>query len=435
MQGSFPPGAHWASALEPDVDYQAQVKERSDVIEREIHRIATLRHPGGAAPPVPPLNPLLTYAAGPFPPTAFFRLEGETYYILWNLPNQTTRPGAQGHYTITTVVTGAAGAYLSRPFLRPVQNAGPVAQDPDAPSSLPTDADPRRSPPDPMYCVPGRDYIVPNNPIAYLEVGSAVLRRALEEAETLDLAFARRMEGLGNVTSQVCWDCLDPDYDPSDRPAVMHQFLGRYLSRFYDGVDPETGPPTEEVADEALHKHKAFCQSWAKKHYKGLTPVITGPAEALASQFYPFLEGRFHPNARLTRMELARVLMRHPDTAAEFASCLHFYGSSLEQARGGRNASYKQMTSVSSYLAVGNKRLGDLLGSKMAQLAQLFLDLADPHRRRFHPYVVDWHTILGQMPQIHRYFRNTAVVQGLFRRAQQNGGAAAHVPPWRRGRR
>ena len=70
----------------------------------------------------------------------------------------------------------------------------------------------------------------------------------------------------------------------------------------------------------------------------------------------------------------------------------------------------------------------------MPELTQLFLGLADQHERWFHPQIVDWHAILGQLPQVHRYFKNSAAVQGLIRRARRNGADAAHVPPWRAGR-
>jgi CheY-like chemotaxis protein len=40
----------------------------------------------------------------------------------------------------------------------------------------------------------------------------------------------------------------------------------------------------------------------------------------------------------------------------------------LEQARGGRNASYKQMSTVAAYRAASHKRFGDLLGTKMNEL-------------------------------------------------------------------
>lgn len=429
MQGAFPENADWQAVLDPGVDYQAQLQERSDMIEREMIRITNNRRGPGAGGPLP-MDPLLTHTFPAAAPTPHFQLNGSTVYILKDMPESPLRDGIWGHYVVTTVGFGGPPAE-ARPLLRAVANALPIPAPPGAPGTMPSDL---RLRPSPTYCVPIRDYILPTVPASYLEIGIFKLKRALEEAEALDLAFSRRMEGLGNVASQVCWDCLDPDYDPSDRPAVMEQFMGKYLARFYDGIDPESGPPTEDVADEAVHKHKAFCQSWARKHYKTLTPAVTAPAEALASEFYPFLEGRFHPAAKLSRAELARVLMRHPDTAAEFASCLHYYGSSLEQARGGRNASYKQMSTVNAYRAISHKRLGDLLGRKMPELTQLFLDLADQHERWFHPQIVDWHAILGQLPQVHRYFKNSAAVQGLIRRARRNGADAAHVPPWRAGR-
>ena len=432
MQGAFPENADWQAALDPDADHQAQIQQRSDLIEREMIRITNRRRgPGGAGggrPPVP-LDPLLDYTAPPAPPTPKFQVDGRTYYVLKGLPDTRARDGVWGHYRVTTVGFGPVPE--ARPLMNPTLNPVAILPPANAPGMSMHD---RRLVPSGVYCRPDRDYILPQVPALYQEIGIDVLRRTLERAEALDLAFSRRMEGLGNVTSQVCWDCLDPDYDPSDRPAVMEQFMGKYLSRFYDGIDPESGPPTENVADEALHKHKAFCQSWARKHYKALTPAVTAPTEALASEFYPFVEGRFHTDARLTRMELARVLMRHPETAAEFASSLHYYGTSLEQARGGRNASYKQMTAVNTYRAISHKRLGDLLGAKMGELTAVFQALADPHDRAFHPLIVDWHAILGQMPQVHRYFKNSAALQGLIKRARRNGTDAAHVPPWRAGR-
>lgn len=232
----------------------------------------------------------------------------------------------------------------------------------------------------------------------------------------------------------MCWDCLDPDYDPSDRKAVMDQFMGKYLSRFYGGIDPEAGPATNLVADEALHKHKAFCQAWAKKHYKTLTPAVTAPAESLAAEFYPYIEPWFPANSRkLTHAELARLLMRYEPVAAEFATCLHFYSTSLEQARGGRNASYKQMSTVSTYRAMSHKRFGDLLAAKMVELRALFtIVMGSPHYRQFDETIVDWHAILGQMPQMHRFFKNDSLVQGLLKTAaRRNGADATHVPPWR----
>jgi len=216
----------------------------------------------------------------------------------------------------------------------------------------------------------------------------------------------------------------------------MDQFMAKYLGRFYTGIDPEMGPATNLVADEVMHKHKAFCLAWAKKHYKTLTPAVTAPAEALATEFYPFIESWFSQKKsqkKLTTAELARVFMRFEPVASEFATCLHFYGTSLEQARGGRNASYKQMTTVNTYRAMSHKRFGDLLAAKMQQLQDHFAMLGENlHNRLFHPTIVDWYCILGQMPHTHRFFQNDSVVQDLLKTsARQSRADAAHVPPWR----
>jgi hypothetical protein len=431
MQGAFPENADWESALNPEVDDSVKRKMRSDLLERELARLARNRADG--APADPPRDP---YVEGPYPPSAFFHLDGKKYYILKApFEKERARQGVLGHYIVATVVTETRGNHrkFCRPFLnqKRIATADRVPLPNGSPGTAQGDV---RNPPSKIYCVLGRDYIVPNNVNPYFEIGVQVLRDSLEVAESLDLAFARRMEGLNNVASEVCWDCLDPDYDPSDRPAVMEQFMSKYLARFYDEIDPNDGPSASDVSDEALHKHKAFCQAWARKHYRTLTPAITSPAEALVSEYYPYLESKFAPNARLTRAELARLFMRHPDISAEFASCLHHFSTNLEQTRGGRNASYKQMTYTSMARAASYKRMGDLLGQKMTVLVDLFHQLADTHNRHFHHMIVDWYAILGQMPQVHRFFFNSSSLTSSVKRARRDAAAAAHIPPWRTGR-
>jgi hypothetical protein len=431
MQGSFKAlGADWNSALAPGADDEAQRQKRSDDVEQQLAWFTRMRNnPQAPAPPNP-----MAYAQI-FPPTPHFKYRGETFYIL-NGPmreDMECQNGAYGHYLVTTTDIIAHPGYArpihSRIEIAPARRVQP---DQDAPGMLYGDT---LLVPDPTYCIPYVHYTTPTlaqaNP--YREVGLERLKEALESAEALDLAFARRMEGLGNVAPQACWDCLDPDYDPSDRQAVMDQFMAKYLGRFYNGIDPELGPATSLVSDEVLHKHKAFCQAWVKKHYKTLTPAITAPAESLAAEFYPYIEPWFEPNRKLTHAELARVLMRFEPTAAEFATCLHYYSTSLEQARGGRNASYKQMSTVSTNRAITHKRFGDLLANKMIELRVVFHKLGmTPQNRYFDPLIVDWHAILGQMPETHRFFRNDSLVQGLLRQApRRNGADGAHVPPWR----
>ena len=433
MQGAFPGGVDWDGALDPGPDEAAQATQRSNQIDRELQRLTRLRNGQAPAPPAPP-DPLDFTAV--FPPAPHFKLEDNTFYIL-KMPGQleaVARPGEYGHYIVTTVNVPTNPGFC-RPILA-TQAIPPAYQTTFTDNTFPGYGhNDNRYRPDPAYCTPYVHYTLPGhtqNGALYYEIGLRALKDSLEKAEALDLAFARRMEGLGYVSSQVCWDCLDPDYDPSDRESVMDQFMGKYLGRFYDGVDPHGAVPTSELVDEAVHKHKQFCQAWAKKHYKTLTPAVTAPAEALASEFFPYIEPWIPEGVNLTRAEFARILMRLPDIAPDFASCLHFYGTSLEQARGGRNASYKQMSVVSTYRALSHKRFGDLLANKATLLRSVFRDLArDMHERHFSFCVIDWHTILGQMPQVHRLFQNAPVIQGLIRTTRRAPNEAAHVPPWR----
>ena len=427
MQGSFPAGADWANALRPGNDERVERLVRSDMVERRLHDMA-MRGPG---PAPPALAARLDYIAGPFPPTTCFKVAGVTYYILRNgCENELARPGIFGHYLVTMVVIRPSQRFVCRPFINATRFTNAIDPPPDAPGMVAGDL---RRRPGKWYCMPGIDYITPTL-APYNEIGLDVLTKALEEAEALDMAFARRMEGLGNVAAQVCWECIDPDYDASDRPAVRDQFLSKYLDRFYQGQDPEDGPSTEDVTEEAMQKHKAFCQAWAKKHYRTLTPAVTAPAEALASEFYKYLEDMMPPNNKPSRMELARILMRHPETATDFATCLHFYSTGLEQARGGRNASYKQMSVVNSARATSYKRMGDLLGAKMSVLSAYFQTLeGNLHNHSFDKYIVDWYAILGQMPQVHRYFDSQSLMPGV-KRARRNPDAADHVPPWKFGK-
>jgi hypothetical protein len=91
------------------------------------------------------------------------------------------------------------------------------------------------------------------------------------------------------------------------------------------------------------------------------------------------------------------------------------------------------MTVVTTYRAASHRRFGDLLASKASVLRSVFARLANGlHDRHFDVLVVDWHTILGQMPQVHKLFQNTGIVQGLLKVARRHGANdAAHVPPWR----
>lgn len=226
MQGAFPVlGADWNAALDPGPDDAAQRQQRSDAIDRQLRELTRLRD--GAAPAALPADPLGYVKV--FPPTPSFSVDRKTFYILkeMSVQNEQARPGQWGQYLVTTVDIASRQGY-ARPIDVKIQIP---TEDRRAYIGMPgTDPADSRLKPDPRYCILYAHYIVPNTsymPPLYYEIGLNTLKNTLETAEALDLAFARRMEGLGNVAPQVCWDCLDPDYDPSDRPAVMDQFMAR----------------------------------------------------------------------------------------------------------------------------------------------------------------------------------------------------------------
>jgi len=121
--------------------------------------------------------------------------------------------------------------------------------------------------------------------------------------------------------------------------------------------------------------------------------------------------------------------MRHPDISPEFASCLYYFMTSLEQTRGGRNASYKQMNMVSTFKNLNYKKFGDWLSTNLHVLVAIFTDLERLHNNHFHPLIVDWYSIAGQMPQVHRYFDYTPSMDKVMPNGQSGQG-----PPWRFGR-
>jgi hypothetical protein len=452
MQGAFPDAgqhldANWAEVFNPNPgeDAAAAYRERRD--EANLNRVREARRAAadGGAPP-PAVVPLPD-TPKPIAPSVNFRIKGKSFFLLDNrintaAPLTNPRDGMLGHYLVayeefTETLPDGTQVPRAKPYTAgpDTPNATPEVVPPHAPGAEQTDPRPK---PSGTYCQVGRDYICANTPGGplFFEIGTATLQKALEEAESRDLAFARRMEGLGNVSRAVVWDCLDPDYDPMDRRAVMHQFMTKYLDRFYTRMTPGNVPDVGELSEEALYKHKRFCREWVLKHYRTLTPAVTAPAEALAAQFFPFLEPQFPRQNRLSRAELARILMRHEDFAAEFATCLHYFSTSLEQGRGGRNASYRQISQTAAAKSASYNRLGNLLGERSATLSAVFRQLRDPLTATFHVLLVDWYGILGQIPQVHRYFDDDAAMhagRGATARARAGGGDG-QVPPWRASR-
>ena len=429
MQGVFENSLssnYWSAALDPGVDEATQEEVREQqALRRRTQEAAAARAADPAAPP-----PLVPVVLPPLPvpvvPPLRIHVKKKQFFVVKTMGTDPPREGEDGHYIVVYQVDATTGE--AKPFK--LSQAVALPAPPPTPSDAPVPA------PDMAWCVQGRDFITPSSD-DYYEVGMQYLQQVMEEAEETDLAFARRMEGFGNVNPSVVWNCLDPDYDPTDREAVMAQFMSKYMEKFYSRLDGGNIPTIEAVSAEALHKHKAFCKAWAEKHYRTLTPVVTAPAEALAGEFHSMLMKMMPENTkhrRPTRMELARVLMRHDEFAPEFASALHYYMANLEQTRGGRNANYKQIRMMSAARVTSYQSLGAMLSEKRGLLLQVLLDVSSPGDMTYcmHPLTVDWYSILGQAPHVHRYFEDASPYQGLSeaRRATAEG----RVPPWRFGR-
>lgn len=425
MQGVFAQHAgtaNWADVLDPGFDDETQRGIRdNEAAQRVMQRAQAARGAAAVGPAPPPVK-------YPTPPSQRFTVGNTVFFILKGGASDAAPPraGKWGHYLVPYVTEDDG---TGRPFTATPENNPEQHPHEGAPGDPDTD-DTSKPIPSGKWCVEGRDFVRAVNPATYWEVGLDHVRRVLEEAETMDLAFARRMEGFGTAPRSAVWDCLDPDYDPSDREAVLNQFMSKYLERFYTRLDPGNTPGASKVAEEALHKHKAFCKAWTQKHYKTLTPAITSPAEALATDFLQNISASLIPAPvpPLSSLLLARVFMRHETFAAEFAQALHFYSGSLEQGRGGRNASYKQMRQTESARITSYKRFGGFLETHWRTLTQAIREITSDADHCLKPLGVDWYDILGQMPPIHRYFDEPHSFQGVADR--QNSMDGGVLPPW-----
>ena len=413
---------HWDKVLRPDIDEETTRHQNQERIRKqeEENAIANRNH-------IMPrtIDPIKVHK-----PSASFKVKGNTFFILeGNNSRVETRVGVLGHYLCPYHI-GPQGRAI--PYPTPRTNTPiPVLKHGDPGISLNNtviDGQPR---PNNLYCLHGIHFVRAEpitkgvNP-AYYEIGIDTLQESLEKAEDMDHEFALKIQGYTNVSSTEVWDCIDSDFDPTDRKTVMNQFMGKYLDRFYSHMDTGNEPDTRDVVAEALHKFKSFCQAWVQKHYKTLTPMVTSAAEGLTGDFFVHLKNRI---GNLTRMELTRIFMRHPDISPEFASCLYYFMTSLEQTRGGRNASYKQMNTVSTFKNLNYKRFGEWLSTNLHMLTTLFTELEKIHNNHFHPLIVDWYSIAGQMPQVHRYFDYTPNIDKGVTNTQSIQG-----PPWRFGR-
>lgn len=363
----------------------------------------------------------------PVPPPLRFQYKGVTFFVLEQASEAKLAPLERGQLLVPySVHEDTSGEDRAVPYPRPQrrQDRQAVAKEKQANARVLFDP----LPPDTEFCRRGVHYVLPGP--GMMQIGRARLQRVLERAQDKDLRFARRMEGLSNVASSVVWDCLDPNFNPGDRQAVMDVFMGKYFQRFYKGVTLMSKPPPRDSLAEGVRRHKAFCKEWARQHHRTLTPYVTAPAEVLTLSFYPNMTGnRTADGALLSCPEMARLFMRYDATCVEFASCLQYFVATIDQSRGTRNSSYKQMNTVTLARNQEMRSFGATLSRALTGLRAVFEAIRDdPEQLYFSEYTVDWYDILGQIPDAHPAFDDVAAF-GLnpWGEAPERPGDA----PWR----
>jgi hypothetical protein len=275
------------------------------------------------------------------------------------------------------------------------------------------------------YGLPGVDWI--HTDATNFEVSKDQLRDACEQAEELDYAFALSMQGLRGANLQAVWNCVDPEYDVSDRAPVLAQFVKMYMEKFYSQINAPAGAVVEDVVQEALGIHEEFCKSWVHTHHRTLSSDVAAAAESLVGVFFADLSKAFPRNVPLTRMHMARYFRRKSQYSGEFANCLYHYMTSLEQMRGNRNASYRAMQTERVAYITAMKKMAGLLSDRFGDI-QTDLQNVDVSSMIFDVRFIDWHYIAGQLPSHHKEFDGYAQNFTIFR--TRPGGRGARFPPW-----
>lgn len=272
---------------------------------------------------------------------------------------------------------------------------------------------------------PGTDWI-PVDPSNF-EVSTTVLKDICQCAEELDYSFALSMQGLRGTNLNAVWACTDPEYDATDRAALLGQFVRMYMDKFYGQVSI-TGPAdAEEVVREALRMHTEFCKGWVGAHHRTLSAEVTAAAEALVGSFFDHLKPYLPPGLPFSRKHLACYMRRHATYSSEFAQCLYHFMTSMDHSRGNRNPSYKAMGKEQALYVTAMKNMSELLHANLTQIRAEFARLGRASLL-FDTLLVDWHYIAAQMPQHHRDFDGYANNFNLYR--TRAGGRANAFPPW-----
>jgi hypothetical protein len=258
--------------------------------------------------------------------------------------------------------------------------------------------------PDTKYAQENVDYIrALHNNTPFYEIGREHLTESLKQAEELDYEFSKKIQGLTGSSSEYIWSCLDPDFEPMDRNKLLSVYLENYSKEF--SRSSKSDPDFRAVARHEIQQHKAFCEEWVRKHYKTLTPNVTATAELVVAEIYPYIKHRMKKDFVLTIPQLSRVLMRHPTFSTQFAICLQNYMQNIENTRAGRNPSYKQITTVQISKALAFKTFVNYFESNKNVINEVFEKTSSLNGYFFDVYVIDWHYIIGKLPDVHKHYK------------------------------
>lgn len=247
---------------------------------------------------------------------------------------------------------------------------------------------------DNKYCKKGRDYVTPDDDQKYYEIGLDFLKELCMQAEQRDREFSMTIQGLLGVAQNYVWACMDPDFDPHDRLPLWHLYVKTKLEQALDSVKQD------QSANEILRQHKVFCKEWVHKHYKNITPIVMSASIVVINKCLNIIPRKFQGLSNLT---LARMMWRNDQTHGLFAECIYWQITSNDQSKGGRNPSYKQMNVVSHAHAQCYYKLVKVLG-EINWEKTWFRSPDDCSVVQVHPDSIDWHGIVGQIPDVHAMF-------------------------------
>lgn len=268
----------------------------------------------------------------------------------------------------------------------------------------------------------GVDWVLANP--ANFEVSTTVLKDVCQRAEELDYSFALSMQGLRGTNIKAVWDCTDPEYDVTDRSALLAQFVKMYMDKFYGQVGVTGAADVEEVVHEALRMHGEFCKGWVAAHHRTLSAEVTAAAEALVGNFFDHLRPYLPRGLAVSRRHLACYLRRHTTYSSEFAQCLYHFMTSMDHSRGNRNPSYKAMGKEQALYVTAMKNMSELLHANLQGIREEFARFGQASLL-FDVMFIDWHYIAAQMPQHHKDFDGFASSFSMFRARRGNA-----FPPW-----